>query len=128
MSRKNVLKPYKIASAQSMAVAFQTPPTLILFADNVSYQINITTTNSTGTFAVQVSNDYAVDEVNNIVVNPGTWDSLTLSGTPVAAGANDSIVIDLHQLPFNAVRLAYTPIVAGTGTADVYIMHKQVGG
>ena len=128
MGRKNVLAPFKIASAQSLATAFQLAPTLVLFTDNITYQINITTTNSTGTFQVQVSNDYKIDETNNTVSNAGTWIPLTLSGTPVAAGANDNIVITLNQVGFNAIRLAYIPSVAGTGVIDAYIVTKQIGG
>ncbi len=128
MSRKNTLV-YEVAASQSLATSFTTSPTVIRYLDNCSYQINVTTTNSTGTFAVQVSNDYYVNEGNDgVVVNPGTWTTLTLSGTPTVSGTNDNIVIDLHQLPYYGVRLAYTSTVAGTGTASIYMVDKMVGG
>ncbi len=128
MSRKNVLKPYLVAASQSLSTSFTTNPTLILFADNIAYQVNVTTTNSTGSFAVQVSQDYQIDETTNTVINTGTWDTLTLSGSPTVSGANDVIVINLNQLPFYAIRLAYTSSVAGTGTCNIYVSHKQIGG
>lgn len=115
-------------TAQSTALSFTSPVTLIRNLDNIAYQINATTSSSTGTFQVQVSLDYAIDEVTNHVTNTGNWSALTLSGTPSLAGANDTIVINLNQLPFNAVRLAYISGTAGTGTADVYILARQLGG
>jgi len=127
MSRKNVLTPQLLNSTpQSLSASFVSPVTTITYADNVAYQINTTTTNSTGTFAVQGSLDYNKD-VDGNVTNPGTWTTLPLGGgTPSVAAANDVILINLNQLPFNAVRLAYTSSIAGTGTCNIYIMHKQL--
>lgn len=128
MARKNTAFK-QISTSQSLAASFNSPVTFIRNLDNVSYQINITTTNSTGTFAVQVSNDYKLDEVDNTVMNAGTWTALTLAGgTPSVAAANDTIVINLTQLSFNAIRLAYTSTVAGTGTCDIFVLSKQIGG
>jgi hypothetical protein len=129
MARKNVVV-HEIASAQSLAASFSTTPTIVKYYDNCSYQINITTSNSTGTFSVEVSNDYAVTEGGpEVVTNAGTWVALTLAGgTPAVAAANDTIMINLNQLPFYAMRLTYTSTVAGTGTCDVYITSKQIGG
>lgn len=127
MARKDTLI-YKVAAAQSLSSSFNSSPTLIKYLDNCSYQINITTTDSIGSFAVQGSNDYAISEPSNQVSNPGNWVPLTLSGNPTASAANDSIIIDLNQLPFNAIRIAYTSSSAGTGTCDIFINAKQVGG
>lgn len=128
MARKNIVVT-KIASAQSLAANFTSIPTIINYLDNVAYQINITTSNSTGTFAVQASLDYAVSEPGTQVTNSGTWATLPLGGgTPSVSGANDTILINLNQLPFAAVRLQYTSTVAGTGVADIYIEAKQIGG
>lgn len=126
MSRKNTLK-HTILTGQSLAASFISPVTFIRNTDNVSYQINTFTTNSFGNFSVQVSNDYAVGP-DNSVTNAGTWVSLTLSGTPIAQGSSDNIGISLNQLPYDAIRLTYTPTTAGTGTCDVVITSKQVGG
>jgi hypothetical protein len=126
MSRKNVLEPVKIASSQSLASAFQSQPTIVSQGDNVGYQISVDTTNSTGEFAVQVSMDYQPQGPNGPAV-AGEWSDLLLSGTPTVAAANDIINISLNQLPFKAVRLAYTPTVAGTGTCDIFVSYKTVG-
>lgn len=128
MARKNTL-PYRVAHNQSLAANFTCSPTLIRYLDNISYQINVTTSNSTGTFVVQGSLDYTVDEPGGTVTNPGNWIDLTLGGgTILVSAASDQILIDLNQLPFNAVRLKYTSTVPGTGTCDIYILCKQVGG
>lgn len=128
MARKNVLTPQEISINQTMAASFTSPATMVPYMDNVAYQINITTTNSIGTFQVQASLDYNRDPTTGVVTNPGNWIPLTLSGTPVAAGANDQILISLNQVPFNAMRVAYTSTTAGTGTCNIYIICKQVGG
>lgn len=125
MARKETLV-YQLVSAQSLAASFQSPATMIKMYDNCSYQINITTTNSIGTFSVQVSNDYQTQKEDDRS-NAGNWEDLTLSGTPSAGAANDNIVIDLNQLPYKAIRLAYTSTVAGTGVADIYVACKSVG-
>lgn len=127
MARKDVLV-HQLASAQSLAASFNSDPTVISYSDNIGYQINVTTTNSVGIFTVQASLDYA-KSITGAVLNSGTWVDLTLAGgVPSVAAANDQIIISLNQLPFVAVRLKYTSSVAGTGTAGLYIVSKQVGG
>lgn len=133
MARKHSLvtqlvNPATSTTTFSLASSFNSPATVVRFLDNCSYQINTFTTDSIGTFQVQVSDDYYVNEANDsVVMNPGTWTTLQLSGGPSVGGVNDSIVIDLRQLPFYAVRLAYTSTTAGTGTAQIYITDKSVG-
>jgi len=118
----------QLASDQSLAADFTSAPTVVRYLDNCSYQINVNTSDSQGTFAVQVSNDYYVNEANgNVVVNPGNWTSLSLAGgTPSVNAENDTIVINLNQLPFYAVRLAYFHTTAGTGTCSIYITDKAL--
>ncbi len=103
---------------------------MVLNTDNVSYQINITTSNSIGTFAVQGSDDYQPRTAQQ-PGNTGNWVTLPLGGAtaaPTAAAANDSILINLNQVPFNALRVTYTVGTAGTGTCDIWETQKQVGG
>jgi hypothetical protein len=127
MGRKNVLI-HELVASKSLSTSFISPVTTIIYTDNVSYQINVATTDSFGTLNVQVSDDYATNPTTGAVMNPGTWDSLVLSGTPTVSGATDSIIISMNQLPFTAIRLIYTSSVAGTGTADIYITTKAIGG
>lgn len=128
MARKNIVS-YPILVARSLAASFQSVPTFIQYLDNVSYQINVTTTNSTGTFAIQASNDYAIDEITNTVTNPGNWMDLTLGGgTPAVAAANALIAISMNQVPFKALRIAYTAGTPGTGICSAFINCRQLGG
>lgn len=127
MARKDVVRT-QLLTSQDMSSSFNSPITLIRNLDNCSYQINITTTDSIGTFAVQGSNDYGIYGPTNLVENTGNWIDLDLSGVPFANAADDSILINLNQLPFNAIRIAYTATTPGTGTLDLWIVCKQVGG
>lgn len=126
-SKTNIV--YKLLKNQSLSASFTSPATVVRTYDNFSYQINVTTTDSEGTFQVQVSNDYYVNEANgNVIENPGNWIPLTLAGgTPSVVAADTNIAIDLNQLGFYAVRIAYISTVAGTGTANVYVTGKRIG-
>lgn len=129
MARKDVLKA-QLLDDQSLAADFTSSPTIVSYLDNCSYQINITTSNSTGTFYVDGSNDYQPTNMG-LSINAGNWVQLPLGGStanPTAAAANDSILINLNQIPFSAIRLRYVSTVAGTGTCDVFLMDKQLGG
>ncbi len=126
MGRKPALN-YQLLSNQSLAAAFISPVTVPTTEDSISYQIDITTTDSTGTFAVQGSNNYEIVGPGRTVVNPGVWFDLPLGGTPTVAAADDVIAIEIRVPSFNAYRLVYTPTVAGTGTCNVRINAKTVG-
>lgn len=127
MSAKNTLVTTLVTN-QSLSTSFNTAPTVVRYLDNCSYQINVSTTDSTGVFNVQVSNDYYVQETEGTVQNAGNWITLTLAGgTPTVAATSDYITINLNQLPFYAVRLAYTSAIAGTGTCSIFITDKRLG-
>lgn len=101
---------------------------MVTYMDNCAYQINITTSDSTGTFKVQASVDH---QDQNAVQQPntGNWVDLPLGGattSPVVAAANDVIIINLNQLPFNAIRLTYTAGTAGTGVVDIWVEEKML--
>lgn len=127
MSRKLVLLPVTVASSQSLAADFTTTPTVLSYQDNVAYQINVTTTNSEGTFKIQASMDYEAGVNGSGPPVVGNWVDLTLDGTPTVAAANDTIAISLNQVPFKALRVAYVSTVAGTGTCNIIIMARTVG-
>lgn len=128
MARKNTLY-YKVAEAQSLSSSFISSPTVVTYLDNCAYQLNVTTTNSIGTFKVQGSLDYKISEPGTEVQNPGQWADLPLGGgTPFVNAANDTILIDLNQIPFSALRIVYTAGTPGTGTVDIMFVSKQLGG
>ncbi len=127
MSRKNTLE-FQVAIDQSLAASFTSPVTIVKTLDNCSYQINVTTTDSTGTFAIQASDDYGINEITNDVTYSGTWVDLPIGGTPVVSGANDIILVDINQVPFKALRVSYTAGTAGTGTCAIKLVGRQIGG
>lgn len=127
MSRKNTLE-YQLATAQSLAAGFTTTPTVVNTLDNCSYQIDVTTSNSTGSFTVEVSDNYGINLITNDVTSAGTWGTLPIGGTPTVAAANDIIQIDINQISFKAMRIRYTPTVAGTGTCAIKLLAKQLSG
>jgi hypothetical protein len=110
---KHVLDPIPIASSQSLAANFNTASTTVPFQDNLSYHINITTTNSIGTFNLQGSDDNVnfADTGNTIAVN----------------AANDTGLISINQWPFKYIRLRYTASTAGTGTCNILFHARTVG-
>ena len=54
----------------------------------------------------------------------GNWSDLVLSGVPTLIGASDTILINLNQVPFKALRIKYNSTTAGSGTCDIYIEAK----
>lgn len=125
MSRKNQLN-YVLEDAKSLAASFVTEATLVPLLDNLSYQVNVTTASSQGIFTVQASNDYDISIPGTAVQDSGNWFDLVLSGVPIINAANDVIAVSLNQVPFKAVRLKYTSIVAGTGTCKIIIQDKMI--
>jgi hypothetical protein len=121
MARKLVLNPIYVDDTTSstsslsndMSADITTVATAVQFQDNISYQINVTTSDSTGTFTMQGSNDNS------------SWANLGTMG--VAAAANDVILSDFNQFPFAYVRVKYTSTVAGTGTCTIQLMARTVG-
>lgn len=121
MSRKNALTPIYVSDSTTspssltvdMSSSFNTVATQVIYQDNISYQINITTTDSEGTFVLQGSND------NSNWANLGTMGS--------AAAANDVIATDYTQFPYAYVRVKYTSSTAGTGTCTILFMARNVG-
>lgn len=108
-----MLGPITIASSQSLAASFNSDSTVVSNEDVVSYQINITTSNSTGTFYLQGSNDNS------------NWVTIGTAGT--AAAANDSIIVDFDDISMKYVRISYASTIAGTGTCDILLMARSIG-
>lgn len=120
----NLLKPFQILSAQSMAASFTSGAVEISNQDNVGVQLNWTTSNAVGIFGVQVSLDYRQDLEGNIVV-AGNWIPLNFSPTIVAASTSDVAYIDLNQLSAPYMRVTYTR-TSGTGTVNGFVVAKGV--
>lgn len=123
MSRSNILTPFKIVNAVSMAASITSTITNTQYLDNVGIQGTFTGA-PTGAFSVQISADHAEDANGNVTVT-GNWVTLTLSPAPTASGSGDSFYIDLNQLSAPWIRLVYTR-TSGTGSLTAYITAKHV--
>lgn len=132
MSGRKNINNYQVALNQSLSANFFSKPTVISYLDNISYQIDVTTTDSQGTFAVQGSDNYNQAEPSQAIENNGTWVNLDLTGVlnggiPTVNAANTIIGIAMQQVEFTALRIAYTSTVAGTGTCNIQINCKEIG-
>jgi hypothetical protein len=121
--RKNRLK-YQNFTSASMATSLTSPVTSVEFLDNIGIQLNFTTADAVGAFAVEISADYQQDTEGN-VTNAGNWIPLTLSPSPAAAGASSQIYIDITQTSSPWMRVTYTR-TSGTGTLNGWIVGKQI--
>lgn len=124
MARKNNLLKFQTITAGNMASATLTSAvTNIQWLDNIGYQFNFSGS-PVGTFAIQVSADYAQDDSGN-VTNAGNWIAVSLPTPAVASGSAGSLYIDLNQLSAPWIRAVYTK-TSGTGTLNAFITAKQI--
>lgn len=120
---KNALISDKLVEAASMAADYTSPAVSTKFLDNVGFQLNFTGT-PVGTFAIQVSADYAENQ-SGVVTNAGNWIDLVLPAVPVAAGAADQIYIDVFAISAPWMRVFYDR-TSGTGSLDVFVNAKSI--
>lgn len=121
---KNVLSPINIVSAGDMSGNVTSSVTEILFLDNVSIQINLLSGSPTGSFDVQVSNDFSRNP-DGSVRNTGTWNSLPLTiSLAISAGSPSTLFADITETAASAVRLVYTR-TSGTGSFNAILAGKS---
>ena len=77
----------------------------------------------TGTFTVQGSLDYCMDNVHT--PNAGTWTALNIDPAPVASGASGNILIDLVAFGAPYIQVIYTSS-GGAGTLNVMASGKVI--
>lgn len=124
MSRKNnLLRFQNIVNGDMSQASITSTVSNIQFLDNIGIQLNFTGT-PTGSFAVQLSIDYAQDDQGN-VTNAGNWVPITFTTPPVAAGAPGTIYLDLNQLSAPWIRVVYTK-GSSTGTLQGFITGKML--
>ena len=134
MARKDNLRQFQIITAGSMTgtSVITSPVTCIQWLDNVGIQLNWTNS-PVGTFAVQVSADYAQD-FNGSVTNAGNWTPILLSylssgaltqATSIPTSVGSPIYLDLNQLSAPWIRVVYTNS-SSTGTLNAYITAKEI--
>lgn len=122
---KNALTPFHLIIDGAMSASITSAATNIQYLDNVSIQLNFTTSDAVGTFSVQGSLDHAANSLTNQQITAGNWVTITLPTSPVAASADNQILLDLNQLSFPWIRVVYTRS-SGSGTLNAYISAKAV--
>ncbi len=131
MSAKRSLPAYPLLTAQALGASFNSPPTKILYIDNVGYEIDVSSASSlNGVFTIQVSASYDEDDQGN-VIKAGIWTTVQYPNTDTNVSAtvtsNGSVYFDLNQLSAPWARLVWTSS-DGTGTANVFVCGKTMGG
>lgn len=122
--RKNRLVKYQNITSGNMASATITSAvTNIEGLDNIGLQL-VWTGSPVGTFAFQISADYAQDFLGN-VTNTGNWVAISTTPNIAAAGSADTAYVDISQLSAPWIRVVYTK-TSGTGTLNGYITAKQL--
>lgn len=125
-SSKNFLKPFVIVPSTknlpeiippitgSLAAAFFSPATVVNLGDSVTYQINIATVDSTGTFFAQCSDD----GIN--------FSDIGICG--VVNAENDWAFSQIDPADGFYYRVRYAPTISGTGSCVILVGNKPKGG
>lgn len=122
MSNRPLLKPYYVIGSDGiqgnpvsgdMSANITSKVTILTGESMFSYQINWNGSSPVGNIVLQASNDYKQDAQGN-VLNPGTWNTLGLSGPTSVSGNTGQGFIDVLQCSAYAVRLQYQ-FTSGTG-------------
>jgi cytoskeletal protein RodZ len=121
---KTRLNSYQFAVAQSIASNYTSTAMDIRNLDNLAFFL-VWTGTPTGTFAVQVSEDYTQSSTGT-VINAGTWVATTASsGTAVPSGSASAGQLVFTSNANSWVRIVYTAS-SGTGTLNGYLSGKSI--
>lgn len=114
---KRVILPHTLETTKSLASSFSTAAVSVRYTDNVGVYIKTASvTSNTGSFIIEGT----IDGVN--------WFDFGVSPSMTLAGANTSFAVNLNQVPFDQVRVSFTPGGGSpNGTAAIEIMAKSVG-
>ena len=122
--RKNVLLPYKLVDAVSMATGFVSKPVNAQFQDNIGLQVAWTSSDAIGVIEVEASNDCKVDGAGNYL--SGTFYALTFNpGLTQPDSNNGGYLVNINNFPFVYYRIRYTR-TSGSGTLNVTTTSKEV--
>jgi hypothetical protein len=124
MSMRPQLKPQVVVNAAAMTADVYSSPSNINGFGDVSYNLNWTGT-PTGTFLVEVCNDYVPSPPGVIPKEPqsGSWVALTLSTSVTASGSAGIAAIDIVGTSFAWIRLHYV-FTSGTGALTATVAGK----
>lgn len=121
MARKNVIHSFKMIDDGDASADITSSPTSTIHMDKASIRIEWSGT-PVGTVAIQAQQrkkDERIVEAN--------WFDVDLGSTVTIDGTDTEHQILFNELPFTDLRVKYTS-TSGTGTINVKISAKQVGG
>lgn len=120
MGRKNVIKNgYKMLSDVDMSISTISELTEVSNLDKASIHIVWSGTAPIGTVKIESTND---NPLNPIAV----WREVIFNAPIEITGNTGDHDIIFNELPFNAIRISYTP-ASGTGTINAALSAKVVG-
>lgn len=125
MARKDQVTNFQSFGASGCDMSASQTSTIsnVQFMDNIGLLLSWSGASSpVGVFTVEVSNDY-----NPQTNTSGTWIALDFGSTISVSGASGSHEISINQLPFSWMRQKYAR-ASGSGTLNVFLSSKQVGG
>lgn len=126
MARKNVTT-HTMLESGDMSSSLQSESTNVTHLDVATIRLNWTSTDAVGIVKVQAKQ---ANKPNQPETGSDWFDIEGLSSISIdmtAPSPDSSHQIIFTQLPFTDIRLVYTP-TSGTGTMNVKITAKQVGG
>lgn len=114
MSRKNVIRGYKVIADGDISTNLVSEVTNVTNLDNVGYLVEWSGTSPSGTISVEVQS------------GPSGWCPLDF-GSPISVSGNSgSIVLNINQIPFENIRVSYAA-TSGSGLLNVTLSSKVVG-
>ena len=122
MSSRPQFGPYSVITDGDMSSDIVSKVTIIRKMSEISYSVAWAGTAPVGSVSVQVSNDFA-QNADGTIKNPGTWNTLPLSGPTNVSGSSDNGFIDIDASGAYAIRLVYTA-TSGTGLMQAVIAGK----
>lgn len=127
MSRKNIIKTYKISNAVDLSQStYTSPETDVTSVDVITYQIQYTGfISGTAKIEFEVST-WSSDNPN---VDTRVWATLDLDpiGLDSAVKTSDVISVNIAQIGFDKIRFKYTELTAAAGTLNAWVGGKVVG-
>jgi hypothetical protein len=122
MANKDIIAPYKLASAQDMSTSFSSKSTNIQNMDRVALSINVLTGTPSGTFYLEGRTSLSSSSSSNLVGPSTEWMRLGTGQSAPASGA--PIGWDVGQTGISEIRISYVA-VSGGGTCDIWIAAKR---
>jgi hypothetical protein len=125
MASRPLFRPEVVANALSMSTTGSSLPSNINQISAIGYTVTWGS-GASGTFTVEVSNDYVPSPPGVVPNDPdsGTWVALTLS-TPVATtGTAGSAYIDIVGISAAWIRITFTNTASSGGTWTAVVAGK----